>query len=337
LNSIIATINISGGPITHCTWNSTTGTTYQFNCTTSAVLSAINQVTCAINNSKSIQTGTNLSQYIRSGDCVGPVCHATLPNRKCDPTACGYIPVVENTYPLCTNKIEDDCDKPVLLIDDQDPDCYGVELSGVVYNADQPLSEGWTLQNVEVKTSPPGLNSSFELSNRTNFRGEYYLAKPFVGEYLTRARMNGYIDTFESVLILSNTIKPTPTNLNFSMYSGLNCNENCADQNNYCNPACNGLSFNRTNSSGSVLEFNCTYLTKLCDSRPRGFKIAYTDIDLATGEEMYNEITCCEGPKTIRLNVKAEVQGNVEAIADYVSPVKVGGRLFNMHILVWSK
>ena len=260
--------------------------------------------------------GDDISEYYVSAG-IGP-------NGCCDaPTDCvdrtGTCRIGHETDPsLCSNGVDDDCDG---LVDGDDGDCYGT-VNGTVFDGDN-LAYGWVIQGATVKGTPPNLPSSYESSNTSNVQGYFRLNKVFVGTYNFVARKEGYVDDIKKITVLSNM----NVQQDFFLYTGINCNADCTDQNGYCNTACNGLVFNTSGGPQS-----CNFASQACAGKPRDYKISYIN----KSNDYYTEVTCCEGPTNSYPALKATVSGAVDSLYDHVVPVKISGRTYLMHILVWN-
>ena len=169
-----------------------------------------------------------------------------------------------------------------------------------------------------VKGSPPGLGPEYESNATTGPFGGYTINEALVGEYSFVAKKDGYDD---KVMII-NVTAGTPVQVNFSVRNG-SCHEDCTDYYGNCNPTCDGVEFNDTNT-------NCTFISPLCQSRPKGFIVR----DIISGTVYV--YTCCEGPMRTYPVLNATVKGDVESLYDYVFNVKLKGRYVRMHILVWK-
>ncbi|MBN1793151.1 carboxypeptidase regulatory-like domain-containing protein [Candidatus Woesearchaeota archaeon] len=239
-----------------------------------------------------------------------------------EPTDCidrlGYCRVgYENTSSLCTNGIDDDCDGNIDVADLNS--CYG-SLNGTIRDGDNP---GWY---VSVPTTvagkplnlPDGFNpDALEASGKSNSVGYYEVHNAFVGTYQFRASADGFQPSMETVEIQANRM----VQRDFYLYRGLSCDENCLDQNGYCNPNCDGVEF-----QGGT----CDFVHPDCAGRRPGFQINYLD----AGNQMH-WVTCCEGPETVRPAIKAKVDASTQNMYDYKRIVKIAGRSYWMHILVW--
>jgi hypothetical protein len=217
----------------------------------------------------------------------------------------------EDTKALCTNGIDDDCDG---TIDSLDSTCFGT-VNGTVYDGD---NSGYVVQGANVKSSPPGMASSFERNDASDIQGYYSLTNVFVGTYNIVARKDGYIDDIVEVTVLAGQ----NVQQDFYLYTGVNCKADCTDGRNICNKACAGLTFN---------DGTCNFVNSSCHNRPKDYK--YTFVDAAN---QYHEITCCEGPEAVYPALKPEVEGNVDNLFDQAVPVKINGKTYIMHILVWN-
>jgi hypothetical protein len=217
----------------------------------------------------------------------------------------------EDTQALCTNGLDDDCDG---TIDENDATCFGT-VNGTVYDGD---NSGYVVQGANVKSSPPGMASSFERNDASDIQGYYSLTNVFVGTYNIVARKDGYIDDIVEVTVLASQ----NVQQDFYLYTGVNCKADCTDGRNICNKACAGLTFN---------DGTCNFVNSSCHNRPKDYK--YTFVDAAN---QYHEITCCEGPENVYPALKPEVEGNVDNLYDQAVPVKINGKTYIMHILVWN-
>jgi hypothetical protein len=155
--------------------------------------------------------------------------------------------------------------------------------------------------------------------------GYFEIGQVLVGTYRFVARKDGYYDDVKVVRINSRS----NTQQDFILYTGLNCDADCTDQNGYCAQGCDGLSF--TTGAGGASS-SCNFAHQNCAGKPRGFKTTFMDV-----EGNLTEVTCCEGPVYKYPPMKPTVKGVVRDIFDQVTPVKINGKTYLMHILVWTK
>ncbi|HJX05891.1 MAG TPA: hypothetical protein VJ461_04210 [Candidatus Nanoarchaeia archaeon] len=239
---------------------------------------------------------------------------------------------VENTYELCTDEYDNDCDGDVGVADDN---CSGT-LQGHVFD-----ERRYPLSKATVKGSPPALGAEYEeVSEPTTFEGDgFYSMKPFIGTYDFIARKEGYDDNVTRITIQSGVT----TNQDFYLRNG-SCHADCTDGYGNCNPACNGIVF--TDASGG--SDTCNFVTLNCSYRPKGFKYkeTYTDehyYDMQThtygSRDMIREYTCCEvteGATVTYPSINPRLSGDFDNLYDYVTNVMFGGRYVRLHIAVAS-
>ena len=219
---------------------------------------------------------------------------------------------VENTYDLCTDCHDNNCDGTIDVKDKDD--CFG-SVSGWVKDE----SNDYIIEKAVVIGSPAGLTSEHESNATTNFNGDYNIASAFVGTYNFVAKKDGYVDVVKNETVLSKQ----SIGINFWMGTGISCHDDCTDNHGNCNPACEGVTFgNKT---------NCTFINPVCYNRPKNFVATLDDgIDIT-------EFTCCEGPTNKYIKLKPEVTGTVDNLYDLAFPIMKDGRMIKMHILVWKK
>ena len=250
------------------------------------------------------------------------VCNASAQPYPCPYHACcnetthcidgnGYCQIgVENTIDLCIDGLDNDCDG---LIDIYDDNCSGTVWGYVFDKSNIPQA------NALVKGSPLGPAAIFESMNTTNILGRYIIQNAFIGSYNFIARKIGFDDNVTAL-----TINPGSTQqVNFTLRNG-SCHADCTDYYDNCNYDCEGLEF----GAGE----DCTFITTLCDGKPKDFKVRYFNI--TTG--LNHEYTCCEGPERSYPRIRATVTGSAKDVYDMVITIKgPGGEIEIVHLLVW--
>lgn len=238
---------------------------------------------------------------------------------------------VENTFALCIDVEDNDCDGN---INAGDADCTGT-LYGYVFN-----EQGYPLAKATVKGSPPAIGTQYESTSApTQIEGRYTLSNAFISSYNFIARREGYDDNITLLTINSGG----NYYVNFTLRNG-SCHADCTDYYGNCNPACEGLVF--TDSSGQ--QDTCSFISPLCHYRPKGFRATemriepyYDQHTPDTEQEMIYEYKCCEGegtPGGFRKYpaISPRLSGDFDSLYDYVTNVKFGGRYVKLHIAIAS-
>lgn len=238
---------------------------------------------------------------------------------------------VENTFALCIDAEDNDCDGN---INAGDADCTGT-IYGFVFN-----EQGYPLAKATVKGSPPAIGTQYESTSApTQIEGRYTLSNAFISSYNFIARREGYDDNITLLTINSGG----NYYVNFTLRNG-SCHADCTDYYGNCNPACEGLVF--TDSSGQ--QDSCSFISPLCHYRPKGFRATemriepyYDQHTPITEQEMIYEYKCCEGegtPGGFRKYpaISPRLSGDFDSLYDYVTNVKFGGRYVKLHIAIAS-
>ena len=221
----------------------------------------------------------------------------------------------------CGNGKDDDCDG---LIDISDDNCTGI-VHGTILD-----ETNYGIRKAIIKYDPPGSNAPIQTIS--NYIGEYSISLP-VGRDVVLARAGGYDDNVTNVTVVSKAIMPLGVALNISLKNG-SCHADCSDSYGNCNIACDGVSFRINDTANDT----CQFINPICDTRPKGYRASYND------NGTIHAFLCCEGkdepgwPGVQNYTAqKTQISGNMSAMYDDVTIVKLHGRMARMHILYWKK
>jgi len=168
----------------------------------------------------------------------------------------------------------------------------------------------------------------------TNDRGEYSSKEFLSGKYYFSASKKGYDTQLIETTIVRGQIK---TNLNFQLLNGT-CYADCTTSQNRCSAACDGVTFNDTNTKCSFdpTSYNGVYVKDVCNNQLKDSIVKVGKYD----ESHTYFVKCCEGTPEKMLYIKAKPDVTTTGVNNLVKTEKIAKRYgYPVRVVVayWSK